>query len=139
MSDAFARIILYRPFLHYLTQRSDNVHEHQLRCAYHCIMASHEVIRRSEVMLQQGYLGPASWHSMYTIFLAVVTLIFYLASQHDNPEAQKVRYDVEVGVRILSSTTCKDSGSDKCLEVLRVGIPETFPTIPSLTYNAFRC
>lgn len=123
MSDAFARIILYRPFLHYLaSHRNETVHEHQLRCAYQCIMASHEIIHRSEAMLHQGYLGPASWHSMYTIFMAIVAMIFYLASQADNPDAQKVRYDVELGIRILASTTCQDTGSEKCLDVLRVGV-----------------
>jgi hypothetical protein len=71
-------------------------------------------------MLRQGYLAPAAWQSVYTVFLSLVTLIFFLGTQHGNKEYAAVRQETETGIRILYKTSCQDIGSRRCLDVLRV-------------------
>jgi hypothetical protein len=122
MAHNLGHILLYRPFLHYLARpRGDNEPDHrQLRCASECIKIARETISRSDEMLAQGYLAPAAWQSVYTIFLAIVALIFYLATQKGDPEYSMVEKDAFTGIRVLASTSCQDIGSRRCLDVLKV-------------------
>ena|SRR5271154_2217632 len=123
MVHNFGHIILYRPFLHYLAkpktaQQSD---QRQLRCALACVKIARRTLTKSEAMQQHSFLSPASWFSVYTIFLSIVTLVFYLAAQGDQKESSDIQKAAEAGVRILAGSECQDIGSKRCLDVLRVG------------------
>ena len=121
----FGHIVLYRPFLHYLAKakgdKGDNTPDHQqLGYALQCINAAQSAVSRSERVLLQGYLSPASWACAYTVFLSVVCLIFFLASHSESRQAAMIRQAVESGIRIMASTSCQDTGSRRCLDVIRV-------------------
>ncbi|EXJ91841.1 hypothetical protein A1O3_00391 [Capronia epimyces CBS 606.96] len=122
MVHNFGHIILYRPFLHYLARsRGENPPDPRLlRCATSCIKISRFTISRSDAMLKQGFLAPAAWQSVYTVFLSLVTLVFFLATQHGNREYAAIQKDTECGIQILASTSCLDIGSRRCLDVLRI-------------------
>ena len=132
MVHNFGYIVLYRPFLHYLARaRSENPPDkRQLRCALACIKVAESTIVRSDSMLQSGFLSPSSWHSVYTVFLSVVSLIFFLATQPDAQESVKVHQVAGLGVRILASTACQDAGSQRCLDVLRVSSEKDRSSVP---------
>ncbi|KIX92514.1 uncharacterized protein Z520_11834 [Fonsecaea multimorphosa CBS 102226] len=122
MVHNFGYILLYRPFLHYLARaKSENPPDLRLlRCAACCVKISRLTISRSNEMLQKGFLAPAAWQSVYTVFLSLVTLIFFLATQHGNKDYAVIQQETETGVRILARTSCQDIGSRRCLDVLRV-------------------
>jgi hypothetical protein len=122
MAHNLGQILLYRPFLHYFARVHDhNPPDHrQLRCAAACVKTSRQTITRSDEMLQQGYLAPAAWQSVYTIFLAIVALIFYLATQQGAPDYAAIQVEAQTGIKILASTSCQDIGSRRCLDVLKV-------------------
>lgn len=122
MVHNFGHILLYRPFLHYLAKtRSENPPDaRHLRCATACVKISRFTISRSDEMLRQGFLAPAAWPSVYTVFLSLVTLVFFLATQQGNKEYAAIQKETETGIRILSRTSCQDIGSRRCLDVLRV-------------------
>lgn len=122
MAHNLGLILLYRPFLHYLARmHGNNSPDHrQLRCASACVKISRETITRSDDMLRQGFLAPAAWQSVYTVFLAIVALIFYLATQKGEAEYDSVAEEAEAGIRVLASTSCQDIGSRRCLDVLKV-------------------
>ncbi|ETN44570.1 uncharacterized protein HMPREF1541_10240 [Cyphellophora europaea CBS 101466] len=122
MAHNLGHILLYRPFLHYLARMRDQTppDTRQLRCASACVKTSRQTITRSDEMLQQGYLAPAAWQPVYTIFLAIVALIFYLATQKGAPDYSAIEIEAQIGIRILASTSCQDIGSRRCLDVLKV-------------------
>ncbi len=122
MVHNFGHILLYRPFLHYLAKtKGKHPPDHRLlRCATSCVKISRFTISRSDEMLRQGFLAPAAWQSVYTVFLSLVTLIFFLATQHGNKEYGAIQKETECGIRILASTACQDIGSRRCLDALRV-------------------
>ncbi|KAK5191651.1 Gypsy retrotransposon integrase-like protein 1 [Exophiala xenobiotica] len=122
MVHNFGHMILYRPFLHYLARTTVNQPPDQrlLRCAMSCVRISRNTISRSAEMLRGGFLAPAAWQSVYTIFLSLVSLIFFLATQHGNPECEAIQKESEEGIRILAKTACQDIGSRRCLDVVRV-------------------
>lgn len=73
-------------------------------------------------MLRGGFLAPAAWQSVYTIFLSLVSLIFFLATQHGNRECEAIQKESEEGIRILAKTACQDIGSRRCLDVVTVSV-----------------
>ncbi|KIX09678.1 uncharacterized protein Z518_00759 [Rhinocladiella mackenziei CBS 650.93] len=122
MVHNFGHILLYRPFLHYLAKtESDHPPDPRLlRCATSCVRISRLTISRSDEMLRRGFLTPAAWQSIYTVFLSLVTLTFFLATQRGNKEYEAIQKETELGIQILATTSCQDIGSRRCLDVLRV-------------------
>lgn len=118
-------LILYGPFLHYLTKTKDESppDPRLLNCATSCVKISRFTILRSEEMFSQGFLEPSSWHAIYIILLSLVTLVYFLATQHGNREYMAIKKEAERGIRLLHGTSCLDSGSRKCLDALKVGAP----------------
>jgi hypothetical protein len=122
MVHNFGHILLYRPFLHYLARTRDDKppDPRHLRCATACVKVSRFTIAKSDEMLKQGFFLPAAWQSVYTVFLALVTLVFFLATQRGNKEYAAIQRDTECGIRILARTSCQEIGSRRCLDVLKV-------------------
>ena len=122
MAHNLGLILLYRPFLHYLARIRGNKQpdQRQLRCASACIRVARDTISRSNEILTVGLLSPASWPSVYTTFLSVVALIFYLATQKGESEYTTIEKEAETGIRILVSTRCQAMGASRCLDVLKV-------------------
>lgn len=122
MAYNYGSIVLYRPFLYSLsrTTTDEQSDERQVRCALACVKVAQHTIICSEAVLQRGVLYAACWHSIYTIFLSVIVMIFLLPTQRGAQEYEQVKSITEKGVRILASTSCQDTGSKRCLDVIRV-------------------
>jgi len=117
------QIILYRPFLHYLIQMNSDrlLDERKKRCALACIRASQDTIAVAKEMEKQGLVCAASWPSVYTVFLATVSLVFFAATTRvDNPDMFTVREDADKGMILLNNLKCHDLGPKRCLAVLEV-------------------
>lgn len=118
----FAQIVLYRPFLHYLAkpQEDQSVGERERSYATTCVTMAKKVVEISVEHQRKGLLCPASWPSVYTVFISVVCLVFAYATRGDGSEDNRIRKDIEDGIRLLASTACTtDTGSVRCLEILR--------------------
>ncbi|KEF54757.1 uncharacterized protein A1O9_09199, partial [Exophiala aquamarina CBS 119918] len=122
MVHNYGHTFLYRPFLHYLTKTKNEspLDARLLQCATSCVKISRFTVIRSEEFLSQGLLAPASWQSIYIVFLSIVTLIYFLVTQHGNREYMAIRKEAERGIRLLHATSCLDTGSPRYLDALRV-------------------
>lgn len=69
-------------------------------------------------------LGQASFPAMYTVFMAVTCLVFFVATRLSDLEHARVKADAETGVRVLASATCPGTGAAQCLDVLGVRYAE---------------
>ncbi|KAK5951580.1 Gypsy retrotransposon integrase-like protein 1 [Knufia fluminis] len=118
----FTQIVLYRAFLHYLAKQHEDksVGQRQLSYARTCVRMAAKVVEVSIEHQQKGLLCPASWPSIYTVFISVVCLIFSYATREEGTAAPEAKENIENGVRLLACTACTtDTGSVRCLEVLR--------------------
>jgi hypothetical protein len=127
----WAQLVLYRPFIHCLTLEEDKVDaaKNQRGYAIKCVNVAKEVIKASYNYDRDGLLCPASWPSVYTIFLSIICLVIAQASadrkskdQHakDSAEDDKLRQYIESGITMLARTACTaDTGSVRCLELVR--------------------
>jgi len=120
MTLAFSRIQLYKPFLHYLSRRHSDTPSSpsQLRLAYACVTVAQEAIHEANSTLEGALLGQASFPAMYTVFMAVTCLVFFVATRLSDLEHARVKADAETGIRVLASATCPGTGAAQCLDVL---------------------
>jgi hypothetical protein len=123
MTLAFSRLQLYKPFLHYLSRKHDSSPS-QLRLAYACVTVAQEAIHQANDTLEGALLGQASFPAMYTVFMAVTCLVFFVATRLSDLEHARVKTDAETGIRVLASATCPGTGAAQCLDVLSVGKAE---------------
>lgn len=85
-----------------------------------CVRMATKVIEVSIEHQRRGLLCPASWPSVYTVFVSVVCLIFAYATGRQTETAQTAKQDIKNGIRLLACTACTtDTGSVRCLEILR--------------------
>ncbi|KAK5070679.1 Gypsy retrotransposon integrase-like protein 1 [Exophiala xenobiotica] len=118
----FAQIVLYRAFLHYLANEheDESVGQRQLSYARTCVEMAKKVVEVSIEHHKRGLLCPASWISVYTVFVGAVCLIFAYATRRKDTSAPETKTDIENAIRLLACTACTtDTGSVRCLEVLR--------------------
>lgn len=95
--------------------------ERKKRCALACIKASQDTMAIAQEMETQGLVCAASWPSVYTIFLATVSLIFFTAAiRGDSPDMFTVKEDADKGMFLLNKLKCYDLGPKRCLAVLEV-------------------
>lgn len=98
-----AKIILYKPFIHYLAINSP-LFDFQISMANYCIQVAHEVISLSNEMLNENLLSGSYWFSIHTIFFSVTCLMFY---QHlinlglMSKDSMDVERDCDLGIEIL--------------------------------------
>ncbi|KAK5021072.1 Gypsy retrotransposon integrase-like protein 1 [Exophiala sideris] len=121
MASFFGKIILYRPFLHYLAKSSDCLPAAQKASqrALACVKIASAAITRSEAIHQLGLLRPASWTSIYTTFLSVVCLVFLIATREGTHNPAEAWRKAVSGIRLLAATSCHETGSKQCLGILK--------------------
>lgn len=132
----FGHIVLYRTFLHYIGKDDEGVGKRQREYAEICIRMASRVVSISINHQQQGLLCPASWPSLYTVFISTICLIFAYVIRKDGPDEPALRQDIENGIRLLACTACStDTGSVRCLEILRVSAHRTSITFLVTNHN----
>ncbi|KAG7900796.1 hypothetical protein KL925_003778 [Ogataea polymorpha] len=113
ISYLHVKIILYRPFIHYLS--SDHVNRpkssNDLKCiekAKNCINVARIVVKLAEDMINKNMLSGSYWFSIYTIFFSVACLVYYVhfappvtSSGNFDPEYIAIKKDAESGKRVL--------------------------------------
>ncbi|SCU88371.1 LADA_0E09736g1_1 [Lachancea dasiensis] len=102
------QVILYRPFIHYLSpalssKGSDSL---SVQRARNCISVARTVVKLAKKMMDKKTLTGAYWFSIYNIFFSVAGLIFYLhevtpADEEGEREYGEVQEDVQVGKSVL--------------------------------------
>ncbi|PVH75708.1 hypothetical protein DL98DRAFT_316562 [Cadophora sp. DSE1049] len=83
MSFAHVEMVLYRPFLHYLSGNLRAERNAQAQaCAQACLMVSQKIVDRLEQMAQKRVLLGSHWFTMYTTYFAVLNLLYFI---HEGP------------------------------------------------------
>ncbi|KAK5026965.1 Gypsy retrotransposon integrase-like protein 1 [Exophiala sideris] len=121
ITSFFGKLVLYRPFLHYLGKSSNGrpTSQRASQRALACIRIASTAITRSETIQELGLLRPASWTSVYTIFLSVVCLVFLIATREGTQRPVEAWRKAESGIRLLAATQCHETCSFQCLEILK--------------------
>jgi hypothetical protein len=124
MAFAHAQMMLYRPFLHYVSQtcRSKGVDQRAFACASACVSVSRNIVHITAEMKRQGLLIGAHWFSMYTTFFAILSLVYFALENHENPTSNDVLRDAIEGKEVLAQLAKRSMAADRCTATLKVGI-----------------
>jgi len=123
MAFAHAQLLLYRPFLHYVAQPSQNqpaVDQRAFACASACISVSRNIIHVTAEMKKRGLLVGAYWFSMYTTFFAIMSILYFILENPTSPTSSELFRDAAEGKRLLEYFAKRSMAADRCSETLKV-------------------
>ncbi|PNY23060.1 Stress gene activator [Tolypocladium capitatum] len=127
---AHVQLVLYRPFLHYISPRliqANKVDELSYACAAAAISVSRNIVHIGLEIRKQGVLSGPYWFMLYTEFFAVLSLVFYTIENPDKPGSQEVLADARAGRQMIADLADKSMSADrvtKALEPLFDQLPE---------------
>ncbi|KAF2020637.1 hypothetical protein BU24DRAFT_340202 [Aaosphaeria arxii CBS 175.79] len=92
MAYGHAQLLLYRPFLHYVSQSftSKPVDQRAFACANACTSVSRNIIHITVEMKRSGLLIGAYWFSMYTTFFAIISILYFVLENPSSPTSHEL-------------------------------------------------
>lgn len=125
MAFAHAQLLLYRPFLHYVSQSNrdkSSVDQRAFACASACVSVSRNIIHIMAEMKRQDILIGAYWFSMYTTFFAIMTLLYFVLEHPDSPTSHELFKDALEGKQLLDDFAKRSLAADRCSATLKVSM-----------------
>lgn len=129
MTFYWSQLVVYSPFLHYLRSMADShpIPESLSKPALTSLKYAVNVIVRCEKRLLDGNehtsnkpgINPSDWCTIYTLFLAILALMFLIATHEGTSKPGEAWRKAETGIRILTSLRCGDNGAHRCLAIIR--------------------
>ena len=122
MAYAHTQMFLYRPFLHYISQRvqSKFIDKRSYACAAACVSVSRNIIHISAEMKKRGLLNGSYWFYMYTTFFAILSLVFFILENPSSPTVNDILRDALEGKDTLAGLANRSMAADKCSQNLAV-------------------
>ena len=127
-------MVMYRPFLHYVSGGSQarGVDKRSYACAAACVSVSRNIVHITTGMHKRGLLNGSFWFTMYTTYFAILSLIFFVVENPDSPTAKDgVLKDAMEGKNTLAGLAKKSMAADRCSQSLNC----LFKTLPELLKN----
>jgi len=128
MAYGHAQLLLYRPFLHYVSQssKSATVDQRAFACASACISVSRNIIHIFVEMKKRGLLVGAYWFSMYTTFFAILSILYFVLENPDSSTSHELFKDALEGKAVLAHFAKRSMAADRCSTTLNVSFVAIF-------------
>ncbi|KAJ5774022.1 hypothetical protein N7457_008918 [Penicillium paradoxum] len=134
ISYAHVQMVMYRPFLHYVSggSQAHGVDKRSYACAAACVSVSRNIVHITTGMQKRGLLNGSFWFTMYTTYFAILSLIFFVLENPDSPTAKDgVLKDAMEGKNTLAGLAKKSLAADRCSQSLFC----LFKTLPEMLKN----
>ncbi|KAJ5887865.1 hypothetical protein N7495_007906 [Penicillium taxi] len=128
---AHVQMVMYRPFLHYVSSGSQarGMDKRSYACAAACVSVSRNIVHITTGMHKRGLLNGSFWFTMYTTYFAILSLIFFVVENPDSPTAKDgVLKDAMEGKSTLAGLAKKSMAADRCSQSLNC----LFKTLPEM-------
>jgi hypothetical protein len=123
LAYAHVQMMLYRPFLHYVSQKSQDgkvLDKRSYACAAACVSVSRNIVHITSEMKKRGLLVGAYWFTMYTTFFAILSLVYFVLENPKDPGSQQILADANAGKDALKGLAQRSQAADRCSTALRV-------------------
>lgn len=123
ISYAHVQMVMYRPFLHYVSNgfQSHGVDKRSYACAAACVSVSRNIVHITAGMYKKGLLNGSYWFTMYTTYFAILSLVFFVLENPDVTAAKdNVLKDAMEGKNTLAGLAKKSMAADRCAQSLNV-------------------
>lgn len=127
---AQVQMMLYRPFLHYISPRTATgrtVDERYYACAAAGISVSRNIIHIAMEIKNQALVVGPFWSMIYTEFFAILTLVFYVLESPDKQGSAEMMADAAAGRAMIAKLAGRSFAADrisKSLETLWENLPD---------------
>lgn len=140
MAFGHAQLLLYRPFLHYVssTYKDNATDQRAFACASACVSVSRNIIHITSEMRRRGLLAGAYWFSMYTTFFAIVSILYFVLENPNSPTSVELLRDAAEGKEVLAYFAKRSMAADRCSSALNVGFAKHSLWIGTHTYLSHR-
>lgn len=128
---AHVQLVLYRPFLHYISPRlrqSTKVDELSYACAAAAISVSRNIIHIGLEIRKQRVLSGPYWFMLYTEYIAVLSLVFYAMENPERPGSAEVLADAHSGRQMIADLANKSQAADLVTTALNVLLSRLYVT-----------
>lgn len=125
----WSQLVINFPFLHYLRPlaQGQSLPESSSRPALTCLKVAVNTIIRCNSLLQtqldsEGHsnvMNPSNWTCIYTVFLAVLALVFLISIHEGTSKPSEAWRKAENGIRILEAMRCDEGAAGRCLAVVK--------------------
>ena len=124
MAYAHIQMVIYRPFLHYVSQstQTQNVDKRCYACAAACVSVSGNVVHLTAEMKRRGLLVGSYWFYMYTTFFSVISLVFYVLENPQSLTSKHILKDANEGKDTLNGLATRSLAADRCSRILVVSV-----------------
>ncbi|KAK6510341.1 hypothetical protein TWF506_009457 [Arthrobotrys conoides] len=121
ISLAHVRMMLYRPFIHYVAQPRDGRvrDERPFASAAACINTCREIIHLCQQMRENDILSGAYWFLIYTTFFSVLSLLYFVLENITHPDAPAVLRDATIGKDCILSLKDSSMAGERCSLALK--------------------
>ena len=119
MSYGHVQMMLYRPFLHYVSERGcagENIDNRSYAYAAACISVSRNIIHITTEIKRRDLLF--GWISMYTTFFSIISLVYFVLENPDEDESQKILANANDGKDALIGFRRGSMTADRCSTAL---------------------
>lgn len=115
-------MMMYRPFLHYVSQgwETRTVDKRSYACAAACVSVARNIVHITAEMKRRGLLIGSYWFVMYTSYFSIISLVFYVFENPDSPTGKEIMRDATEGRDMLASLATRSFAADRCSQSLMV-------------------
>jgi hypothetical protein len=137
MSYAHVQMMMYRPFIHYVSQacQETKTDKRSFACAAACVSVARNIVHITSEMKRRGLLVGAYWFVMYTTYFAIISLVYFVLENPNSPTGADILKDALEGRETLASLAQKSMAADRCTESLAVSstslniLLQKYPTV----------
>lgn len=118
---AHVQMMLYRPFLHYISPRLSTgkfVDERYYACAAACVSVSRNILHISTEIKNQALVVGPFWSMLYTEFFAVLSLVFYVLENQGKQGSMEIYADANAGREMLAKMARRSLAADRIISAL---------------------
>ena len=124
MSYAHVQMMLYRPFIHYVSMtpenKTKNLDKRNYACAAACISVSRNIVHITSDMKRKGLLVGSYWFVMYTTYFAILSLVVFVLGNPNSDTAMDILKDARDGRDTLAGLAKRSLAADRCTHSLAV-------------------
>ena len=124
LSYAHVQMMMYRPFLHYVSQgfATRNVDRRSYACAAACVSVARNIVHITVEMKRRGLLVGSYWFVMYTAYFSVLSLVYFVLENPQSATGREIMKDAIQGRDMLASLAKRSLAADRCSHSLAVGV-----------------
>ncbi|CAJ2506841.1 Uu.00g080270.m01.CDS01 [Anthostomella pinea] len=120
---AHVQMVLYRPFLHYVSPRisaGKNVNERAYACGAAGISVARNIVHLGTEMRKQVSLVGPYWFTLFSEFFAIISLVFFVLENQDKPGSTEILADAVAGKDMISELAKKSMVADRISNTLEM-------------------